>query len=95
MTTPPVRLASALSIVTVLIATSASAQVPHDCPRHPGAHYNTVESAEVKERLGRLAIYYDHYPCERVDGKTVYELVRSKFVAMAGAKEWQRLLLLS
>jgi hypothetical protein len=30
-----------------------------------------------------------------VDGKTVYELIRSKFVAMAGAKEWQRLLLLS
>ena len=95
MTTPPVRLASALSIVTVLIATSASAQVPHDCPRHPGAHYNTVESAEVKERLGKLARYYDHYPCERVEGKTVYELIRSKFVAMAGAKEWQRLLLLS
>jgi hypothetical protein len=86
-------LPAALPIVIVLIATSASAQVPHDCPRHPNARYKTVESAEVKERLGRLARYYDHYPCERVDGKTVYELIRSKFVAMADAKEWQRLLL--
>jgi len=54
-----------------------------------------IISAEVKERLGRLALYYDQHPCERVDGKTVYELIRSKFLAMAGAKEWQRLLLLS
>jgi hypothetical protein len=30
-----------------------------------------------------------------MDGKTVYESIRSKFLAMAGAKEWQRLLLLS
>ena len=52
MTAPPVRLASALSIVTVLIATFASAQVPHDCPGHPNAHYKTVESAEVKSGLG-------------------------------------------
>jgi hypothetical protein len=53
MTTLPVRLALALSIVTVLIATSASAQVSRDCLRHPNARYKTVESAEVKERLGR------------------------------------------
>ena len=71
MTTPLVRLASALSILTLLIATSASAQVSHDCPRHPNAHYKTVESPDAKERLGRLALYYNHYPCERVDGKTV------------------------
>jgi hypothetical protein len=90
-----VRLALALPIVTLLIAASASAQVPHDCPRRPNAQYKIVESEDVKERLGRLAKYYDRYPCERVDGKTVYELIRLKFLAMAGAKEWQRLLLLS
>ena len=52
MTTPPERLALALSIVSVLITTFASAQVLHDCPRRANAHYKTVESAEVKSCLG-------------------------------------------
>src|SRR5215208_8521654 len=81
-------------LLAVFLSSSAAAQARRTCAPPANAH-QTIEDQEVQDELGTLLPYFDHYPCERINGKTMYELIRPTFVGIAGEKAWQRLLTLT
>jgi len=78
-------------LLAVFLSSSAAAQSARVCAPPVTAH-QTVEDEQVSDELGALLPYFDHYPCERINGKNMYDIIRSAFISIAGEKAWQRLL---
>jgi hypothetical protein len=77
-----------LALLLFLMASYANAQPACHVSSAP---HQSIESDKVRQELGPLAAYYDHYPCEKINGKTIYNLIRPLFLYVAGNKNWKRL----
>jgi hypothetical protein len=80
-----------LPFVLVFSSIASAALGQTVCPPSSATH-RSIDSPKVAQELGELAKYFDHYPCDKINGKTIYDLMRPLFLFVAGKKQWRRIL---